>query len=83
MFFVIPKRLYFNRQLADIPCPNGTDVDITYIVDGLPLVVSGRKGSITATATLDGYPFRHHLRELRRSQEHPHAFQNQIQLEAP
>ncbi|MHC5724612.1 MAG: PEP-CTERM sorting domain-containing protein [Nostoc sp.] len=45
------------RQLADIPCPNGTDVDITYLVDGLPLVVSGRKGSNTATATLNGVFF--------------------------
>ncbi|MEH2247932.1 PEP-CTERM sorting domain-containing protein [Nostoc sp.] len=45
------------RQLADIPCPNGTDVDITYIVDGQPLVVSGRNGSITATARLNGVAF--------------------------
>ncbi len=45
------------RQLADIPCPNGTDVDITYEVDGQPLVVSGTKGSITATATLNGVSF--------------------------
>lgn len=44
-------------QLADIPCPNGTDVDITYIVDGQPLVVSGRKGSISATVMLNGVSF--------------------------
>ncbi|MEH2319116.1 PEP-CTERM sorting domain-containing protein [Nostoc sp.] len=45
------------RQLGDIPCPNGTDVDITYTVDGQPLVVSGRNGSITATARLNGVAF--------------------------
>lgn len=42
----------FCKQLADVSCPNGADADITYLVNGLPFVITGDHGTNVISSVL-------------------------------